>query len=256
MTTSNASPATSAFVGLSQTDWSVIDAARGEGPASAEEAIEELARRYWPSIFAFIRRHGRDEHEAADLTQGFVCDVVLGRHLIRGADRSRGRFRTLLMHSVKNYLREQHRRDHRQRRAPPAGMKVLDLDHADLSTAATPAATTPQAAFDAQWAATLIRRALDRLRRECLADGLDAHWTIFEGRVARPLLCGDEPTDYERLVAELNLPDASQAANMMSTVKRRFVRVLRQEVSLTVREPWQIQEELRALVRDLEHVAP
>ena len=77
--------------------------------------MERLVRRYWSAIFAYIRRSGRDVHEAADLTQGFVCDILISRRLCDSADPNRGRFRTLLLRAIQNYLRERHRREQRAR---------------------------------------------------------------------------------------------------------------------------------------------
>jgi hypothetical protein len=66
------------------------------------------------------------------------------------------------------------------------------------------------------------------------------------------MLLGEKPADYVVLVERLNLKDQSQAANMMITVKRRFVRALYAEVGETVMDPGQVDDELRELLRDLE----
>jgi hypothetical protein len=77
--------------GSSHTNWALIfDAARGDD-LPATTALEILARRYWPALYAFIRSSGKDVHEAADLTQGFVCDVMLSRNLFYHADPGSGR---------------------------------------------------------------------------------------------------------------------------------------------------------------------
>ncbi len=63
----------------------------------------------------------------------------------------------------------------------------------------------------------------------------------------------DEPaTDHAKLVEQLGLKDEPQAANMMITVKRRFVRALYVEVGRTVIDPGQVEDELHELLRDLE----
>ena len=46
---------------------------------AAAAALDQLVRRYWPAVYAYIRRCGRNVHEAADLTQGLVCDVMISR---------------------------------------------------------------------------------------------------------------------------------------------------------------------------------
>lgn len=241
---------TSTEAGSSHTNWALIfDAARG-GDLPATTALEQLVRRYWPAVFAFIRRSGRDVHEAADLTQGFVCDVILSRNLFNHADPKRGRFRSLLLSALQNYLREKHRNESRAKRAP--GHRPLQFDDSDLAAAESAASLSPEQAFCAQWNATLIRQVLDRVRSDCLKARLEPHWAIFEARVARPMLLGETPVPYARLVDRFDLQDAGQAANMMITVKRRFVQALVNEVSFTVVDPIQVEEELRALLRDVE----
>lgn len=234
----------------SHTNWALIyDAAHGD-PAPSNAAIAKLVRRYWPAVYAYIRRAGSDVHEASDLTQGFICDVILGRALFSHADPKRGRFRSLLLTALSNYLRERHRHDTRGKRS--TGVKPLQLDDAELAAKATEWTSSPEHAFCAQWNATIIRDVLDRVRDGCLKAGLEAHWEVFEARVVRPMLFNEPRMPYAKLVDRLELADAAQAANMMITVKRRFVHALVQEVATTVSDPMQVEEELRELVRDLE----
>lgn len=241
---------TSTEAGSSHTNWALIfDAARG-GDLPATTALEQLVRRYWPAVYAFIRRSGRDVHEAADLTQGFVCDVILSRNLFNHADPKRGRFRSLLMTALQNYLREKHRHDTRAKRAHIG--KPLHLEESELAAADAGASLSPEQAFCSQWNATLIRQVLDRVRRDCLKAGLEPHWNIFEARVVRPMLFNEPRVPYPRLVDRFDLQDSGQAANMMVTVKRRFVQALVDEVSFTVCDPMQVEEELRALLHDVE----
>ncbi len=233
--------------GASHTDWSMIAQASEADEEVAGDALEQLVRRYWAAVYAYIRRTGRDVHEAADLTQGFVCDIIISRRLCDYADPQRGRFRTLLLSAVKNYLHEKHRHDRK---------RSLELDGPPLPLEDRPAQTstneTPDEAFCYQWSATLIRQVLTQVKASCEADGLDAHWTVFEHRVVRPMLFDEPPTDHARLVEQLNLKDEPQAANMMITVKRRFARALYQEIGRTVIDPQQIEDELNELLHDLE----
>jgi DNA-directed RNA polymerase specialized sigma24 family protein len=271
--------------GLTKTDWSMIHEA-GSGPGSADVALEQLARRYWQPVYAFIRSTGRGAHEAADLTQGFVCDVVLARRLFSIADPGRGRFRSLLLSAVTNYLREEHRRRKGRNRAgegregsgnsgsyseefggPPVTARtrgrggratVLSMDPSQIEQAEPAPAPTPEAAFAAQWSVMLIRRVLDLVRQSCSRDGLEAHWTIFERRVVRPMLFNEPKARYSDLVERLGLEDASQAANMMVTVKRRFARALYVEVRNTLAPgtgECEIQAELQDLLHDLKGAA-
>jgi DNA-directed RNA polymerase specialized sigma24 family protein len=238
----------------SRTNWALIyDAAHGD-PLPATEAIEKLVRRYWPAVYAYIRRSGRDVHEASDLTQGFVCDVILGRGLFSHADPQRGRFRALLMRSLANYLHERHRHDTRDKRSA-GGVQPLSLENAEIAASQTAWTVSPEHAFLAQWNAMIIRDVVDRVHEGCMKSGLEAHWQVFEARVVRPMLFNEPRIPYAALVERLELTDSAQAANMMITVKRRFVHALVQEVARTVGDPMQVEEELRELIRDLERHA-
>lgn len=227
----------------------IAQAAQQDQEVSAD-ALERLVRRYWSAVYAYIRRTGRDVHESSDLTQGFVCDIILSRRLCDYADPQRGRFRTLLLNAVKNYLREQHRRRKRSRSVDR--MPGMPLSEAEWVEAERSPGETPEEAFCYHWSATIIRQVLADVRAACHADGLEAHWNVFEHRVVRPMLFNDPPTDYAVLVERLDLKDESQAANMMITVKRRFVRALHTEVGRTVANPEDTEDELHELLRDLE----
>jgi RNA polymerase sigma-70 factor (ECF subfamily) len=235
--------------GASQTDWSLIAAAVVE-PDFRGSATERLSRRYWPAIYAYCRSMGLGTDEASDVTQGFICDVVLERGLLAAADPARGRFRNLLLTALANYVRDRHRWASRARRAPSGG-PPLSLDGAGLPPAASPG-RTPEQAFTAQWASVLVRDVLEQVRRACLAGGLDRHWTLFEQRVARPMLHGGDPTPYESLIRQLGIKDVGTAANMVITVKRRVAAGMREEVARTVEQPAEVDAELRELLRVLE----
>jgi RNA polymerase sigma-70 factor (ECF subfamily) len=233
-----------------QTDWSMVLRASGRDGSDSAHALERLARRYWPAIFAYLRSQGRGIHEAADLTQGFLCDVVLGRDLLSVANQQRGRFRSLLLTALENYVRDQHRRSRRLKRAA-GGQPTVPVESAELE-ATVGASEAPQAAFATQWGTTLLRHVLEQVRSDCCDQGLGVHWEVFERRIIRPALLGDPPADYPALVVQLGLRSPSQAANMVVTVKRRLVRALLEEVQRTVGDPTEVESEIRDLLRDLE----
>ena len=237
-------------LGLSHTDWAMILDASQENSTRADQALDVLVRRYWPAVYAFIRASGHDVHESSDLTQSFVCDIVLSRKLIRNADPQRGRFRALLVAALKNYLRQVTRSATRQKRAPRRPFRIEPAMTETLADDST--SQSPDAAFATQWSATLIHHVLEEVRRECLAAGLEAHWTIFEARVVRPMLFGEPRTPYAMLAERLDLKHASQAANMLVTAKRRFAQGLLTEVGRTISDPSQVEDEVRQLLRDLE----
>lgn len=233
-----------------RTSWSRLDLLSVDQEDATEKVYEELISRYWPAVYSYIRKTGRSHDQASDLTQGFICDVVLGRQLFHAASRDRGRFRSLLLTALKNYIMERHRYETRVRRGGRA--VLLSFDLVEQNTAPSRAATSPEQAFQIEWAGSLIRHVLDKCQQSCRDDGLSSHWEIFEARVVRPAMTGDLPLGYETLINRFGLPDVSQAANMMVTAKRRFARCLQDEISATVEEPMAAPLELDGLLLALE----
>ena len=234
----------------SQTDWGLIDiAAHGEKEA-AQNAWDEIGRRYWPAIYAYIRSTGRDIHDAADLTQAFVCEVMINRGLVQAASPERGRFRMLLLTAIKNYLAEQHRYAQRQKRKPRLGQTINMTPEALNQINPPEVGGDPDHAFTTQWSAMIVRRVLECVQRDCIEAGMDAHWSIFAARVVEPMLTGADPKPYEHLIEQFGIKNPAQAANMMITVKRRVARALMREVRKTLEYEDDVHDELIALVRD------
>src|SRR5699024_10789444 len=139
--------------GLTRTDWPLLGQVRDPDEARAAAAMERVVRRYWPAVFAFIRKSGRDVHEASDLPQAYITEVVLSRGLIASADPARGRFRHFLQRSLRNFLHEPHRKNHRLKRMP-SSQRIVSIDQLSPDGAQVPAAPSGQSAdeaFDAAW---------------------------------------------------------------------------------------------------------
>src|SRR5207302_9940804 len=58
------------------THWSVVLAAGHSSAPGATEALEKLCRAYWYPLYAYLRRGGRDTHDAQDLTQAFFARLI------------------------------------------------------------------------------------------------------------------------------------------------------------------------------------
>jgi hypothetical protein len=65
------------------------------------------------------------------------------------------------------------------------------------------------------------------MRAECDQSGRNDLWTIFEGRVIRSALEGQEPAGYGELVTQLGLAAPLDACRLLTTAKRMFARNLR-----------------------------
>lgn len=238
---------------FSRTDWSMLGHLHGEGETAAK-ALESLVRRYWTSIFAYIRRLGYDAEASSDLTQGFVAEIILNRRLLHRADRSRGRLRSLLIASLENFLREQRRTATRQRRTPGRGTGRGTIESIGARSDEPPAgsAITPQMAFEQAWCRILVQSVLRRVQEECERDGLGVHWQLFEARIVNPIMRRSAAVEYAELARQFELPSAVHAVNLVVTVKRRFARALRVEIESTVFDPGEVDDELVEIIGMLE----
>jgi len=95
-------------VAFTTTQWSVVLDAQSESPL-AQEALEKLCRIYWWPLYGFVRRQGYSPEEAQDLTQGFFA-MMLERKDFDAVRREKGRLRSYLLASLKNFLAKAHRR--------------------------------------------------------------------------------------------------------------------------------------------------
>ena len=91
------------------THWSLIEDVKKQ-PDKDRALIGLLLKRYWKPVYCYLRRKGYDNEQAKDLTQGFFHEVVLNRHLLERADSKKGRFRTLLLHTLNQYLVDEYRK--------------------------------------------------------------------------------------------------------------------------------------------------
>src|SRR6266487_4970685 len=111
-------------VAFTTTHWSVVLTAQGESPA-ADEALEKLCRTYWWPLYGFVRRNGYRPEEAQDLTQGFFA-LLLERRDLDVVRREKGRLRSYLLVSLKNFLGKARRRELAGKRGE--GRPLVPLD--------------------------------------------------------------------------------------------------------------------------------
>ena len=109
------------------THWSVVLEAQSESPA-AEVALEKLCRTYWRPLYAFVRRQGVSPDEAQDLTQGFFA-LLLERRDLDAVRKEKGRLRSYLLVSLKNFLTDERRRAMAIKRGK--GQRIIPLEETD-----------------------------------------------------------------------------------------------------------------------------
>jgi hypothetical protein len=222
------------------THWSLVRRAGLPDETARREALKTLLERYLPALRSFLRGvHRMPDDDTEELLQAFIAERILEHGLISQADESKGRFRTLLLTSLRNFAVSRYRS---QRVRTTSSL-----------TAFAPIDNHPTADFLAQvdWARTLINGVLATMQTECQHNGRQDVWLVFEERVLAGIRGVRKPIAYDLLAQRLHLPTPTSAANLLVTAKRMYERLLRSAVAEYVRNPADIDEEIRDLRRIL-----
>ena len=231
---------------FASTRWTVVRQAADSQTASqhALGALSELCQIYWRPVYVFLRRQGIAQHEAQDLTQGFFADLIENRAYTR-ADPVKGRFRSFLLGTLKHFVA--HARDHDRAQKRGGGSVPVELDEKAISEAETYASRcnhwSADGVFEREWAASLARQALDRLAQEYELGGKGA---LFEALKSRLTTGEAAATPYEELANRLGR-NAAHLRVDVTRLRSRYRAILREEVSGTVVDARDVDEELRYL---------
>ena len=223
------------------TRWTQVSRAKAESP-DGRRALTELCDAYYEPVAAFLRCELRDSDGARDLAHDFFASVLAGG-AITHAEQERGRFRSYLLGAVKNFL--SHHRVAAQRFKRGGGAESVSLNDTDAGEARSvvdASVLSPDAAFDRQWALTVLARALETLRMECVTDG---RAEFFEG--VKPWLTGEAAHGDQTALAASCGMNANALKVAVHRLKRRFREVLKAEVACTLDDPGSVEAEMDAL---------
>jgi RNA polymerase sigma factor (sigma-70 family) len=230
------------------TRWSVIlSCADSEASArTVRNALAQLCQTYWRPIFAFVCRSGFSIEDAQDLTQDFFVMVLQG-HLLARADPSRGRFRSLLLKALKNFLNDA--RDKKGARKRGGDVQFIRWDEwmaeapSQLSISARESeGWPPEKVFDVRWAATVVEHALGRLGEECERHGRRRVFDVLSSCLAAER----EDVSYTSFSKTLGIPETA-IKRLVHQLRKRYRSLLREEVAETVEKSDEVDEELRYL---------
>jgi DNA-directed RNA polymerase specialized sigma24 family protein len=184
--------------------------------------------------------------DAQDLTQDFFLMVLEG-DLLKRADPSRGRFRSLLLKALQNFLIDNAAKKHARKRGGNVQFVSWDDWMAEApSHLSIPfqrlGQWPPERIYDVRWAATVVEYALHRLAEECEARGRRRVFDVLSGS----LTADRAEISYANLSKSLGVPEASMK-RLVHQLRKRYRALLREEVAETVEKPADVDDELRYL---------
>jgi RNA polymerase sigma factor (sigma-70 family) len=228
------------------TRWTLVLRARGES-VEARGALSELCEAYYRPVFRFLRREGREEDAARELTQEFFARLLAGGGL-GAADPRRGRFRSYLLGAVKHFLADQRDREHRQKRGSGIAPESLDAQTGTEPAlqVADHASTPDDTLFDREWALAVMDHALQSLAAEFASAEKAEQFTVL-----KPWLVGDVASlPQSEAAARLEMSESAVKV-AIHRLRKRFREIIRAEISQTVNESAEVDTELRYLIEVL-----
>jgi RNA polymerase sigma-70 factor (ECF subfamily) len=233
------------------THWSVVLAAgRSQTePDVAGAALAELCQIYWAPLYSFVRSRGHSVHDSQDLTQSFFA-YLLEHKVYARANREKGRFRSFLLASIKNFLADAADRQRTLKRGGAQDFLPLHEDRAEEAESLfqTHSRTSNEdRLFDRSWAEALIAAGLDRLSANYKDEGKERLFNELRVFVAGG---AELPPTYNQLADRLRIAESTLRSHV-TRLRARYREALRAEVRRTVNTETQVDEELRELLHVL-----
>jgi RNA polymerase sigma factor (sigma-70 family) len=224
------------------THWTTVLDAGNPASSDWEAALARVCQTYWRPVYAYVRHRSYSPEIAQDLTQSFF-ERLLEKNYLGRADRNRGRFRSFLMTAVEHFLCDEYDRATSLKRG--GGQAPLSLDAVLGEEAKEPATpSTPELAFEKQWARTLIEEVMAALRREYAGSDKLA---MFEK--LQPHLWGEAgAVSYQELARDLQMSGVHVRV-IAHRMRHRYRQILRQKIAETVSSPQEVDSEINYLMR-------
>lgn len=221
--------------------------ARGSGSSpTARLALAELCESYWLPLYAFVRRHTRDIHEAQDLTQAFFAQLLSKKYL-NDVQPDRGLFRSFLLAAIKHFLSNQRDREKALKRGGGVIIQSLDWQRGEERVSGQLCHDiTAERLFEREWALALLDRVLERLKAEQSSPRKQAAFEVLSGCLA----IDRAQIDYS--AAAETLQQSEEAVRVAAhRLRKRYRHLLRDEIAHTTATPDDVEAELRSLFEAL-----
>lgn len=232
--------------GFATTQWSLVLRAAQPSDAEARSAMEVLCGRYWFPLYAFARRRVSTIEEAQDLTQEFFLRLI-EKNTLAAATPDRGRFRSFLLTSLRNFLANEWDRRSAKKRGGQMSCLSIDWEAGESRfSIASGDVRSPEQEFERQWALTLLDVVIQRLQKEFADAGKSRQFEVL-----RETLTGQSgKVNYAEMSTVLRLSEDAtrQAAHRL---RRRYRELLREEVAATLCGSEEIEDEIDRLFEAL-----
>lgn len=230
------------------TNWSVVLHA-GLSTDSGRQSLADLCETYWYPLYAFLRRRGANQEDAGDQIQGFFLHLLSSDGIAK-ADPARGRFRSFLLASLKNFSAAEFRRQSAVQRGGKTQMLSIDdttgerryqQQHVDVAD--------PELLFEISWVSALLQKVREELKRNYQLAGKQRLYEELSPRLAG----GSSSVGLSEIAARMGTTTGATTM-ALRRMRQRFGDLLRDEIARTLADPADVETELNYLLTLYERV--
>ena len=210
------------------THWTVVRSA-GSDDTLARQSLESLCQNHWYPLYVYVRRQGCDQDRAEDLIQSFFCHLI-EKSFLKKAQQEKGRFRSFLLKSIKNFLCNEWDKSRALKRG--GGKKIFSIDYEDAESKykiEPQDVQTAEALYERRWALNVLELALKKLELEMKVKGkksLFDHLKVFlNGKTS--------DTKVAEIAQQLDMKEGT-LKTAASRLRKRYRILIKAEISETL----------------------
>jgi RNA polymerase sigma factor (sigma-70 family) len=213
---------------------------KSASPEKRKGIENEIANIYWYPVYAYARTMRCTTHEAEDLTQSFFA-MLFHRELFDTVDPSKGKLRTFLCVSMKNFLADHVRQRHTLKRG--GGYSIISIDLVDAEERISMEnyqSLTTQEAFDKRALMSVIEDILAQIESEYeKRNDLETFHAIIDH-----IPWGTQSQVRADLAAQLDI-ERSTLETRIYRARKRFKDLLINHIQNTLDPGQSVEEEIR-----------
>jgi DNA-directed RNA polymerase specialized sigma24 family protein len=222
-----------------ETHWTLVAMVKGKDRQQAALALGEICRVYWYPIYAYLRRAGKGEQDAEDLTQMLFQKLAADEAILQVCQ-ERGRLRSFLIGMLRHVISRQTRHDHAEKRGGSIPHFSLDDTTAQERYLLEPVDTLdPERLYERAWARQLLGTVEEKLRASFTNLGRMETYEILHPHLGLE----ETSVSFAELGARLG-SNANAARVLVHRLRKKFRDLLEDEIAKTVAQPEDIATEL------------
>jgi RNA polymerase sigma factor (sigma-70 family) len=232
-----------------ETHWSQLLELGNPANPNYVENLDRLIQQYWIPVYHYVRSlRPVGTSEAEDLTQQFFT-MLLDRGSLTKLAPERGSFRGYLKKALKYFLIDQDRAA--LAHAPRDGARFFPFEEAEAAwkdaRKGVPR-SSPEDAFDREWARGVLLEAVARLKKELAAEGKDVYFTLFgEFWNERSLEGVSQTSSYAALARKYAITE-NDVGNYLRVVRQRLRAILREIVTVYLGPGGNVEDEIKFIL--------